>query len=300
MGGLEIMKNYWIIGDIHGEIGLLDQLLDQILRFSPELIVFLGDYIDRGPHSREVVERIMSLDTEAACLMGNHEMMMLNAMADIGYGYSPIELWYYNGGEATLHSFGFNSFFNFQSDMDPRHMEFFRNLYMSHTIELKGGLKIFATHAGISPAIPISDHMGIRNFGELNRYLLEKHVAPEDSFLWVRDSFFDGAPDLWDGYLVVHGHTPVLKMRRFISSKGRNEFLFVENDLCIRKDEHTGKIVSIDIDSGSAISGRLSGLGFFVEEEDRKEPMVRMRSMTVSGEDIFPRDLGLVNGPFIR
>ena len=50
--------------------------------------------------------------------MGNHEMMMLNAMDDMGYGGSPIELWYYNGGEATMHSFGFTSFFTFQSQME--------------------------------------------------------------------------------------------------------------------------------------------------------------------------------------
>ena len=44
------MKNYWIIGDIHGEIRLLDSLLEQILTYDPAEIVFLGDYIDRGPH----------------------------------------------------------------------------------------------------------------------------------------------------------------------------------------------------------------------------------------------------------
>ncbi len=291
------MRNYWIIGDIHGEIRLLDQLLDQFLRFSPELIVFVGDYIDRGPHSREVIERIMSLGSETVCLMGNHEMMMLNAMADMGYGYSPIELWYNNGGEATLHSFGFTSFFSFQSEMDRRYMDFFRNLKMSLTIELTEELKILVTHAGISPAIPVADHINIKNFGALNRYLLEKHIAPEDSFLWVRDSFFDGDPRLCDGFLVVHGHTPVLKLKRFISSNGRKDFLFVDNDLCIRKDGASGKIVSIDIDSGSVISGRLSGLGFFLETEDQEIPAVRMRSLTVSGEEIFPRDLGLVNGP---
>ena len=290
------MRNHWIIGDIHGEIRLLNQLLDQILRFSPERIVFVGDYIDRGPYSREVIERIMSLEVETVFLMGNHEMMMLNAMADLGYGYSPIELWYNNGGEATLHSFGFTSFFNFQSDMDPRHMDFFRNLEMSHSIELTEHVKILATHAGISPAIPVSDHIGIKNFGELHRYMLEKHIAPDDSFLWVRDSFFDGDPRQWEGHLVVHGHTPVLKLKRFVSSRGRKKFLFVENDLCIRRDETTGRIVSIDIDSGSVISGRLSGLGFFVETEGREKPVVRMRSMTVAEEDIFPRDLGLVDG----
>ena len=103
------MQNYWIIGDIHGEIDLLDSLLKHILKSDPHQIVFVGDYIDRGSHSREVVDRIMSLEVPVSCLMGNHELMMLNAMEDLGYGMNPIELWYYNGGEATVQSFGSSS-----------------------------------------------------------------------------------------------------------------------------------------------------------------------------------------------
>ena len=288
------MKNHWIIGDIHGEIELLDRLLENIQRFDPEQIVFLGDYIDRGPHSREVIDRIMNLEVPVVCLMGNHEVMMLNAMEDMGYGHSPIELWYYNGGEATLQSFGFSSFFSFQSDMGPGYLAFFRDLKMSHTIDLGGGLKVLATHAGVSPAIPVSDQIKMKDYVELNRYLLEKHIDPGDSFLWVREAFFEGASSLWDGYLVVHGHTPVLKLKRFISSNGRKHFHFVENDLCMRRDGKNGNTVSIDIDSGSVISGRLSGLGFFIADNAKGKPLVRMRSLTVSGEDIFPRDLGPV------
>jgi serine/threonine protein phosphatase 1 len=290
----EIMKNYWIIGDIHGEIDLLDRLLESISRFQPEQIVFVGDYIDRGPHSRKVIDRILGLDTKVACIMGNHEVMMLNAMEDMGYGNSPLELWYYNGGEATLQSFGFTSFFSLQSDMDPRYLNFFQNLKMSHVIEMTGGLKILATHAGISPFIPISDQLKMRNYIDLYRYLLSKQIDPGDSFLWVRDSFFESSPELWDGYVVVHGHTPILKLKRLVSSNGQKNFLFVENDICIRKEKCTGRIVSLDIDSGSVISGRISGLGFF-EEGDEAKPEIRMRSLTVSREDIHPRDLGIIS-----
>lgn len=289
---LLIMKNYWFIGDIHGEIRLLDRLLENVLRFHPEQIVFVGDYIDRGPHVREVIDRIMELEVPVACLMGNHEMMMLNAMEDMGYGHSPIELWYYNGGEATLQSFGFTSFFNFQSDMPPGYLDFFQKLKMSHLVNVGDRLKVLATHAGISPAIPLEDHMSMENYRALNRYLLEKHLEPGDSFLWVRDAFFNTPSNLWDGFLVVHGHTPIPKLKRFISFNGQKHFLFVDNDLCIRKDGENGKITSIDIDSGSVISGRLTGLGFFIEEEDKA---VRLRSITVSGEEIFPRDLGPVH-----
>lgn len=288
------MKNYWFIGDIHGEIRLLDSLLENVLRFQPELIVFVGDYIDRGPHAREVVDRIMGLEIPAACLMGNHEMMMLNAMDDLGYGYSPIELWYYNGGETTLQSFGFTSFFNFQSNMESMYLDFFRNLKMSHLIQVNHRLKVLGTHAGISPSIPLKDHVNMKDYNDLNQYLLKNHINPGDSFLWVREAFFNSPSNLWDGYLIVHGHTPNLKLKRFISSNGYKDFFFIENDICIRREPVNGKIVSIDIDSGSVISGRLTGLGFFLEDDNMDEAFVRMRSITVSVEDIFPRDLGRV------
>ena len=293
------MKNFWFIGDLHGEIRLLDRLLEQILKFDPTELIFLGAYIDRGPYAREVVDRIRSLEVPVSCLMGNHEMMMLNAMDDLGYGYSPIELWYYNCGEATLQSFGFTSFFCFQSVMPATYLDFFHKLKMSRQVKLLEGLSVLATHAGISPAIPVSAQLGMENYNDLNHYLLENHIDPGDSFLWVREAFFGSSPDLWDGNIIVHGHTPVMKLKRYVNSNGSNDFLFVENDICIRKNPETGSIVSIDIDSGSVISGRLTGLGLFmgIEENEQKES-ARLRSITVSAEDIFPRDLGRVGDPW--
>ena len=86
------MKNYWFIGDIHGEISLLEKLLSAILKHDPREIIFVGDYIDRGPHSRKVVERIMELEVPVVCLMGNHELMMLNAYEDSAFGYNPMDM----------------------------------------------------------------------------------------------------------------------------------------------------------------------------------------------------------------
>jgi serine/threonine protein phosphatase 1 len=289
------MKNYWIIGDIHGEAGLLDRLLEHILPRNPEALIFVGDYIDRGPASREVVDRILELELPVHCLMGNHEMMLLNALEDLGYGQSPVELWYYNGGEATLRSFGANSFFTLQSDLDTAYLEFFRNLQLNHVIPLNSQSAVMATHAGISPAIPLADQFSIRNYRDLTRYMLENHIDPGDSFIWVREGFFRSDPAGWKGYMVVHGHTPVMKLRRMLWGRKRQQFVFVDNDLCIRKDPLTGRIVSIDIDSGSAVSGRLTGLGFFPDESaetGETGDRTAIRSLTVSKEEIFPRDLG--------
>jgi hypothetical protein len=288
------MRNIWFVGDIHGEIRLLNSLLENILKFKPERIVFVGDYIDRGPHAREVIDRIMGMEVPVTCLLGNHEMLMLNAMEDLGYGMNPIELWYYNGGEATLQSFGSSSFFSFQTDLNANYLDFFRSLKMTKVVDVDPKLKILATHAGISPSIDIKVQIGMEEYKSLIHYLVKNRIDVSESFLWVRDAFFNSSPELWEGYLVVHGHTPIMKLKRFIESNGHTDFHFVENDLCIRKDRVSGKIVSVDIDSGSAISGRLSGLGFFVEEEGETDSRIRMRSLTVSNEEIFPRDLGLL------
>jgi 3',5'-cyclic AMP phosphodiesterase CpdA len=288
------MKNLWFIGDIHGEIGLLNSLLEAILEQKPDHITFLGDYIDRGPHSREVVDRILSLEVPVTCLMGNHELMMLNAIQDSVYSNNPMELWYRNGGEATLQSFGFPGFFSFQSQMEERYLEFFQSLRMSHVAEVGGGLKILATHAGVSPLIPIADQLLLKDYMDLQQYMLDKKLNPDDSFLWARESFFDSSSDLWKGFMVVHGHTPTLKLRRYMQEENRSDFLFVENDLALRSNGDRGEIVSVCIDSGSTISGRLTGIGILTDGMNPNISSGIMRSITVTREEIIPRELGSI------
>lgn len=286
------MKNYWVIGDIHGEIVLLDRLLEAISKHHPQEIIFVGDYIDRGPHSREVLDRIMDLDSPAACLMGNHELMMLNALEDYALGSNPMELWYRNGAEATLQSFGFSGFFSFQSQIGSRYLNFFRALRMSHVIEIGADLGILSTHAGVAPSIPVADQLLLKNYQDLHQYIRDKYLDLGESFLWTRESFFNSPASLWKGYMVVHGHTPTPKMKRFINERHSSEFQFIGDDLAIRRNGKGGEIVSVGIDSGSTISGRLSGLGIFVDQEQGKKSSVSMQSLTVSREDIFPRNLG--------
>lgn len=286
------MKNYWFIGDIHGELTLLDGLLEAILKNQPDHITFLGDYIDRGPHSRGVVERIMELEVPVTCLMGNHELMMLSALDDTAFGYNSMELWYYNGGEATLQSFGFSGFFSFQSQMEARYLDFFRNLRMSHVTEAGSGKKILATHAGVSPSVPLADQLLLKDYRDLQQYMMEKQLSLGDTFVWTREEFFNSSAKLWDGYVVIHGHTPTSNLKKFIRPQHRSRFHFVGEDLVIRRHEDRGDVVSVGIDSGSAMSGRLTGLGFYSEQNEEAESRLQMRSLTVSREDIFPRDLG--------
>ena len=188
----------YAIGDIHGCLKELKQLFERIgdyhlehHRGSPAKYVFIGDYIDRGPDSRGVVDFILNLQDlcskrdsmEAVTLRGNHEDMLLN---DIG-------LCLYNGGRETFRSYGWKDDTSYLMDNEQipglhmipdRHMQFFRNTILWH----KDSLRTYV-HAGI-----------YRHLGGIEN-------QSESVMLWIRDEFLQD-PSTNGGY-VVHGHTPI-------------------------------------------------------------------------------------------
>src|SRR5438270_3455841 len=91
------------IGDIHGCVRALDAILEMVRPESGDLLVFLGDYVDRGPNSRGVLDRLIALRDRCRCvfLRGNHDQMMLDARDN----YSAQEEWLHCGGRATLDSY---------------------------------------------------------------------------------------------------------------------------------------------------------------------------------------------------
>ncbi|MEL6640122.1 MAG: metallophosphoesterase family protein [Pseudomonadota bacterium] len=98
---------FYAIGDIHGRLDLLDVLMQQIDPEANQKLVFLGDYIDRGPDAAGVLKWLFDLEyrrpDQVVCLMGNHERMMLDFIDDpLGRG----NIWLRHGGLATLESFG--------------------------------------------------------------------------------------------------------------------------------------------------------------------------------------------------
>ncbi|MES1991632.1 MAG: metallophosphoesterase, partial [Pseudomonadota bacterium] len=108
----EDMRLY-AVGDIHGRDDLLEQLLTDVAadgRLYPDkrkVLIFLGDYVDRGLQSRQVIERLSTLaldDFETVFLKGNHELAMMQFLGDAQFGRT----WKYYGGLETLHSYGIN------------------------------------------------------------------------------------------------------------------------------------------------------------------------------------------------
>jgi serine/threonine protein phosphatase 1 len=171
----------YAIGDVHGCLEKLVPLLeccaahcgDRLFR-----LVFLGDYVDRGPDSYRVVDRLLDLQSElpdkVICLRGNHEALMLQAVRT-----RDDEIWLMNGGEATLGSYDVQR----ACDISDRHLEWIDSLPLSYD----DGRRFFV-HAGVDSNLPLTDQS-------------------EEVLLWMREPFLSRQYDY--GRLIVHGHTPV-------------------------------------------------------------------------------------------
>jgi serine/threonine protein phosphatase 1 len=188
----------YAIGDIHGRLDLLNRLLARIgndVALRPAMrpvYVFLGDYIDRGPSSRETIDRLIEHreSNEAVFLKGNHELIAIKCLSD----RSLFDQWLRLGGLETLVSYGVPRDIlakgkqivelqsAFHSALPQAHFRFFRDLVNSFTC----GDFVFA-HAGARPDI------------ELSR-------QKESDLLWIREEFLSSTCDF--GKIIVHGHTP--------------------------------------------------------------------------------------------
>lgn len=189
----------YAIGDVHGRLDLLDQLLDSIeddAATAPGLvkyIVYLGDYVDRGPYSRGVIERLAGGPPPgfgAIHLKGNHEASMLEFLEDIRIGPN----WLTYGGTATLASYNVTppseeappeamseAQQRLNAVLPPTHRAFLGSLRPSVTI----GDYLFV-HAGVRPGVPLDRQR-------------------EQDMLWIREDFLRSTLD--HGKVVVHGHT---------------------------------------------------------------------------------------------
>lgn len=190
----------YAIGDIHGRYDLLTRLMEVIVMDLNEsrvttqpLLVLLGDYVDRGPRSAEVVESVIWLkarpEFEVRALKGNHEQAMLRFLADPIAGAAWIEF----GGDATLMSYQVRV----PRPLDEEGLanvrdELSRQLPQSHLallqdLELSLVVGDYAfVHAGVRPGVPLAHQ-------------------EEDDLLWIRNEFIR-APGPFEK-VIVHGHT---------------------------------------------------------------------------------------------
>jgi serine/threonine protein phosphatase 1 len=217
----------YAIGDIHGRIDLLEQMhrliAEDAALLTPgtnKVVVYLGDYVDRGLDSCRVIELLIRdrlPDCQSVHLLGNHDAWLLSFLVDPAIGPT----WLRYGGDATMLSYGvrlhgpqddLRYYAQVQSSLRERiprrHVEFLQSLELS----FESGDYLFV-HAGVNPASQ-----------------LDQQIA--DDLLWIREPFLSCTRDL--GRVVVHGHT-------------------VESEPIVRANR-------IGIDTGACWTGRLTCL----------------------------------------
>lgn len=216
----------YAIGDIHGRLDLFDSTVARIeanrAGWPGEVeVVLLGDYIDRGPDSAALLDRLSAPLPDWArwtLLRGNHEQAMLDAIEGVG-GHRVLRLWLDNGGREAVRSYGVPAHVAYGDDLDAIAAAL-RAAVPGHHLELLRGLKLMRqigdylfVHAGIRPGVPIE-------------------AQNERDLLWIRNEFLDCRDD--HGFVVVHGHS-----------------------ITVDADERDNRI---GIDTGAFATGRLTAL----------------------------------------
>ena len=184
-------KRIFAIGDVHGcveELNVLLSYLEQELGLDEhDAVVFIGDYIDRGPDSRGVVDRVIQVQKkipDTITLKGNHEEMILSFLGFPGTGGG---VFYKNGGRETLLSYGITAFNPGDSEeilnaLPSSHVAFYTNLDRMVVLE-----DYIFVHAGLSPMKSLESQI-------------------DDEIFWIRDEFIKNIHRF--GKTVVFGHTP--------------------------------------------------------------------------------------------
>ena len=226
-----MMKRTLIISDIHGEIDMFENLLDLVnYDDAHDQLFLLGDYVDRGPSAKKVLNKVIQLKNKGArVLKGNHEDMMIKALTT-----NDERAWKNwvnrNGGSKTLESYGFKeSEFTILEDEEfikpslksselDHHIEFIQTL--EHSIELEDDFIL--VHAGVKPDTPIAE-------------------TDPHTLMWIREEFHKG----YSGdKTVVFGHTTTKNLHNDLDN---HSVFFGENRI-------------IGIDGGAVYGGQLNCL----------------------------------------
>ncbi len=174
----------YAIGDVHGRLELLERLLEEL---KPDLdrdrLVFMGDYIDRGPQPKGVVDYVIRLKNlappeQVICLKGNHEAMLLDFLEA-----REVALFLFNGGLATIEDY-WGQDWEKQTHLvlPPDHEQFYRDLLLYYETP-----EYLFVHGGLRPGVPLAEQT-------------------EEDLLWIRGEFIVSLEDF--GRKVIFGHTP--------------------------------------------------------------------------------------------
>jgi serine/threonine protein phosphatase 1 len=298
-------KITWIVGDIHGMYDPLKRLITE-LRKREKLddekvgkIIFIGDYIDYGPSSKEVLDLLIDLEFETVFMAGNHEDMLLHYCKDSYFIKEYGNMWFNgNGGQETVLSFDpdagvygkiisheVGSFFGGGSEtflpgayqFDKKYMDFFENLVYSHVEVVDDGeksLKLALSHAALDTRWGLEEQLKLKTFDDFHNFIQEKQVFQKNFNLWSRKE----PKEKFEDYILIHGHTPTdilpenyKNLGTFKPESGLPYFKFVKPEIRTGFDEWPATyyfdaslkdLISIDIDTGAVFGNHLTAVGF--------------------------------------
>lgn len=179
MSTLPIVMRKFVIGDIHGCSRTFRSLVEQNMKLTTEdELYLLGDYVDRGPDSKGVIDYIFELRSSGFsvyCIKGNHEELMLQSEKSA----NDRQRWLINGGRETLKSFGVDSI----SEIDEKYIQFLESL--DYYLEIDNFLLV---HGGFN-------------------FKVEDPFKDFQSMMWIR--YFEVDDKILKGRIILHGHTPM-------------------------------------------------------------------------------------------
>ncbi len=221
------MSRRIVIGDIHGCLKTLQELLEKkILVTEQDQLYFVGDYIDRGPDSKGVLDYLIGMKRNGfkmVFIRGNHEEMLIESFSSEAF-FHP---WIYNGGGKTLESFGISQeeYLELPGDrkLPKKYMEF-----LSHTTYFVELDKVFIVHAGF-------------NFNDKNPF----HDL--DAMIWSRNFDYDRFKA--KGKPVIHGHTPTSldSIRKTLFNPERT-LINIDGGCVYTEFPEMGNLIALDID----------------------------------------------------
>lgn len=206
------------IGDVHGCVKTLENLLQHLVQVeSSDELFFIGDYVDRGPASKEVVDLVMELSEKQTvhALRGNHEHMLLMALAD----EKSLIFWLRNGGDKTIRSFGVDK----PNNIPDKYLEFLGNLEYYHETE-----GFILTHAGLN-------------------FKVKEPLMDREAMLWIRDFKVD--PEKISQPRVIHGHSPLelFLVKSAVDQKASS--INLDNGCVYGLSDGYGHLCAFDLDS---------------------------------------------------
>ena len=227
------MRKQWVIPDIHGCFRTLKTLIEfQIVPEKDDELIFLGDYIDRGPDSKGVIDYIMGLEEKGfkvTVLMGNHEDYCITAWEEDQemksfFGIRPKtktqKEWETYGGKQALESFGVDR----PRDIDRKYIDWMKNLKYYYELD-----DFIIVHAGLD---------------------FDNEAPMEDkySMIWIRE--FDVKPAKINNKKVIHGHVPVnLEFIDMAVNAADSRYIDLDNGIYFSNRAGYGNLVALELNS---------------------------------------------------